>query len=68
MDSKAIAITGGIFGGVVGAATGTAMVAVSEKIAALKTWQKVLVVASVTGLAAAGVAGLSYISYSALTR
>ena len=68
MDSKAVAVTGGIFGAVVGAATGTAMVAVSEKIAALKTWQKVLVVASITGLTAGGIAGLSYISYSALTR
>ena len=68
MDPKAIALTGGVFGGMIGAATGTGMVAVSEKIAVLKTWQKILVVMSITGLTAGGVAGLSYVAYSALTR
>ena len=68
MDAKAIALTGGVFGGMIGAATGTGMVAVSEKIAALKTWQKVLVVVTITGLTAGGIAGLSYVAYSALTR
>ena len=68
MNSKAVALTGGIFGAVIGAATGTGMVAVSEKIAALKTWQKVLVVVSITGLTAGGIAGLSYVAYSRLTR
>lgn len=68
MDAKAIALTGGVFGCMIGAATGTGVVAVSDKIAALKPWQKALVVAGITGLTGGGVAGLSYVAYGAMTR
>lgn len=67
-QAKAIALTTGLFGAIIGAATGTGMVAVSDNIAALKTWQKMLVVVGVTGATAGVISGLSYVAYSALTK
>lgn len=67
-QAKAIALTTGLFGAIIGAATGTGMVAVSDKIAALQTWQKMLVVVGVTAATAGVVSGLSYVAYGALTR
>ena len=67
-QAKAIALTTGLFGAIIGAATGTGMVAVSDKIAALKTWQKMAVVVGVTMATAGVVSGLSYVAYGAMTR
>lgn len=66
--AKAVASTVAVIGGVVGAGLGTAMVAVSEKIAVLKAWQKVAIVIGITSAASVSMAGLAYVAYSTLTK